>query len=93
MFGGYPTAHLGAATLLVSTGQASSVADIPGGFDAAVIVRRSVPAPAILDSMLAQLADGPVAMADLCAVFPAQDPRLMVMGAAFLMKFGLAARA
>jgi starch synthase len=93
LFGNYPTARLDGSTRLVATGLTDSVSTITGGFDAAVIVRRSVPAPAILDRMLAQIADGPVTMADLCAAFPDQDPRLLVMGAAFLMKFGLATRA
>ncbi|HMI21136.1 MAG TPA: glycosyltransferase family 4 protein [Sphingomonas sp.] len=92
LFGGYPTARLDSATRLIATGLTDSVNAIPGGFEAAVLVRRAVPAPAILDRMLAQLAAAPVTMADLCAAFPDQDPRMVVMGAAFLMKFGLATR-
>jgi hypothetical protein len=93
MFGGYATARLGGSARLIATGLATSVADIPGGFDPAVIVRRSLPPRAILDAMLARLIGGPAAMADLCAAFPDQDPRLIVAGAAFLLKFGLVTRA
>jgi starch synthase len=92
LFGAYPTARLDRSTRLVATGLTHSVKDIQGGFDAAVIVRRSIPGTATLDRMLAQLAAGPVAINDLCAAFPDQDSRLILMGAAFLLKFGLVAR-
>jgi hypothetical protein len=52
-----------------------------------------VPAPAILDTLLARLDGGPVTLIDLVAGFPDQDRRNLVSGVAFMMKMGLIARA
>lgn len=93
LFGAYPTVALGAPTLLRRDGPYRGIGDLPGGFEAAAVVKHGVPAPAILDALLARLDGGPVRLIDLVTGFPDQDRRNLVSGVAFLMKMGLIARA
>lgn len=92
LFAGYPTATLDAATLLAIDGTAASVSDLPGGPATAMLVKIALPTPATLDTMRARAADGPVKLIDMIAGFP-DDRRLLVSGAAWLLKMGLLRRA
>jgi glycosyltransferase involved in cell wall biosynthesis len=93
LFGAYPTVRLDASTLLRRDGPYRGIGDLPGGFEAAAVVNYGVPAPAILDTLLARLDGGPVTLIDLVAGFPDQDRRNLVSGVAFMMKMGLIAHA
>lgn len=93
LFANHATAALKGSTLLALASAHASVADLPGGVDAAVMVRDRLPHSAILDAMLARLADGPAKLVDLVADFPGEDRRTLVSGAAWLLKFGFVRRA
>ncbi len=86
LFGAYPTAQLGATTRLAATGR-----DLPGGFDAAAIVRYGIPSDAILRTLI-ERASEPILLGDLLASLPREDRRNLVSGVAFLIKMGLLAR-
>jgi glycosyltransferase involved in cell wall biosynthesis len=93
LFAAYPSARLNGTTLLRADGPLRSVTELPGGIAIAAVVRHGIPGNAILDSMVARAAEGPIALIDLVEAFPGEDRRNMVSGVAFLLKMGLIARA
>jgi glycosyltransferase involved in cell wall biosynthesis len=93
LFGAYPSARLAGSTMLRIGETGRSVHDLPGGFRQATLVAYGLPAPEILDAMLARVAQAPVTLLDLVAGFPGEDRRHLVGGVAFLLKMGLIGRA
>ena len=91
LFGSYPNVVLAGTTRLIA-GPIRSIADLPGGLERTAIVLLGLPASATLDLMVEKAAQ-PIALADLIDGFPGQDRRMLTMGAAFLLKMGLLARA
>ena len=91
LFASYPNVVLNGGTRLVAR-QMRRVADLPGGIEAAAIIPRGLPSSTTLDLMVERAAQ-PIGLADLLDGFRGQDRRMLTMGAAFLLKMGLLARA
>jgi len=71
----------------------SSVANVLGGQEMAVLNRAALLSKGDLDLLVKQLDNGPMTVSALCEVLPHVSRRKILLGVGWLLKFGYAARA
>lgn len=92
-FAGYPTHQLRPETRLMrEPGAPATVAEVPGGLGSARLRREGLPPAVMCDALLTRLAEGEATAGDLLRLFPGVDPRLLLGGMAWMIKFGFIRR-